>query len=97
MSSQVEERRGSERGMKKDVYSAQQNASAQRLFKQIRGRIIAERKSQYLTFENIDPEAGSLVAASLNEDAVVENLRPRYQLSFHHHAPRPSLLTILLL
>jgi len=54
------------------------NPSAQQLFNEIRRRIIAERESQYLTFENVDPEAGSLIVDSLNEDGVVESLRPRY-------------------
>ena len=54
-----------------------QNLSPQRLFNLI-SRVIAESKeTQYLTFEKVDPEAGSLVVASLNEDARVERVTHR--------------------
>ena len=77
MSSQMKEPRRSERGREKTP----QNPSAQQLFNQIRRWIIEHRESQSLTFENVEPEAGSLIVDSLNEDGEVERLRPRYYLS----------------
>ena len=74
MSYQMKEPRRSER--KKEMNNPQ-NPSAQQLFNQIRRCIIEHKEPQNLTFENVEPEAGSLIVDSLNEDGV-ESLRPRY-------------------
>jgi hypothetical protein len=91
MSSQMKEPRRSERGREKEMNKIPQNPSAQQLLSQIRRCIIEHRESQYLTFENVEPEAGSLIVDSLNEDGEVERLRPRYYLSFHCRSPDSSL------
>jgi hypothetical protein len=92
MSSQMKEPRRSERGReKKEMNKTPQNPSAQQLFNQIRRWIIEHRESQSLNFENVEPEAGSLIVDSLNEDGEVERLKPRYYLSFHRHSPVTSL------
>jgi hypothetical protein len=90
MSSQTKEPRRSEREKKK-MTNPPKKPSAQHLFNQIRRIIITDRKRQCLTFENVDPEAGSLIVDSLNEDGVVESLRPRY-----YHSLRLHLTEILL-
>jgi len=72
----MEELSRSER-KKEDMNNPPRDPSSQKLLNEIR-RIIVDRKSQCLPFENVDPEVGSLIVDSLNEDAVVESLRPRY-------------------
>ena len=49
-----------------------QKLSPQQLFNQISRTIAGATKPQFLTYESVDPETGSLVATSLDEDERVE-------------------------
>jgi len=49
-----------------------QKLSAQKLFNQISRAIAVATKHQLLTYEGVDPETGSLVVDSLDEDGRVE-------------------------
>jgi len=49
-----------------------QKLSAQKLFNQISRAITEATKHQLLTYEGVDPETGSLVVDSLDEDGGVE-------------------------
>ena len=49
-----------------------QKLSAQKLFIQISRAIAIATKHQLLTYEDVDPETGSSVAGSLDEDGRVE-------------------------
>lgn len=53
--------------------SPPQVLSAQKLFTTIRNEILQARGYKDLVFENVPPEAGSLVIDSLDEDPDVEN------------------------
>ena len=79
-SSQKEGLRRSKRMKNKAMNTPPPSPSPQKLFIEIRHRITADRESvdQCFTYENVDPEAGSLIARSLSEDADLESLRPKY-------------------
>ena len=49
-----------------------QKLSAQKLFNQISRTIAVATKHQLLTYEGVNPETGSLVTSSLDEDGEVE-------------------------
>ena len=55
----------------------EQKISAQELFNVISRAVTDATESTLLTYENVDPSTGSLVALSLREDKRVERVRPR--------------------
>jgi len=65
------------RHSEKQKKASTQNPSPQQILDQVRSAIISARESQFLTFNNIDPETGSWVVDSLVKDAEVERIRPR--------------------
>jgi hypothetical protein len=72
-SNQMEQRRVVGRRNGKSV----RDLSPQELFNQISRAIAKATKHEHLTYENIDPETGSLVVDSLNEDKGVEGVAHR--------------------
>jgi hypothetical protein len=54
-----------------------QKLSPQELFNQILRTIKGAKEHQFLTYEGVDPQTGSLVVDSLREDGEVERRRPR--------------------
>ena len=61
----------------KDGKNDDQKLSPQQLFNQISRTIAGATKPQFLTYESVDPETGSLVATSLDEDGRVERVGHR--------------------
>ena len=57
-----------------------QKLSPQELFNQISRAIAGATEHQFFTYECVEPEAGSLVAHSLNQDGKVERVAHRYLL-----------------
>ena len=51
--------------------------SSQRLFNQIRSTVARATEHQFLIYENVDSQTGSLVVDSLVENGEVERARPR--------------------
>jgi hypothetical protein len=54
-----------------------QKLSPQELFNQIIRTITRAKEHQFLTYEGVDPQTGSLVVDSLRQDGEVERVRPR--------------------
>ena len=54
-----------------------QQLSSQQLFIEILHTITKATEHQFLTYEGVDPQTGSLVVDSLRQDGEVERVRPR--------------------
>jgi hypothetical protein len=55
-----------------------QKLSHQEIFNQIIRTIKGAKEHQFLIYEGVDPQTGSLVVDSLREDGEVERVGPRY-------------------
>jgi hypothetical protein len=54
-----------------------QKPSAQQLYNEIRREIIEANNHRFLSYEGVEPDIGSLVTESLDQDKAVEAAAPR--------------------
>ena len=76
----ISENRGpsqGEQGSGEGQSKSDQRLKPQQLFCEIKRAITKATRHEFLTYEDVDPEIGSLVVSSLNQDAVVESIGPR--------------------